>query len=254
LRHTGQIQPLGFSIRCDDFDVSFYDTGAPKEYRSRLTVLENGQPVRQQDILVNEPLRYGGINIFQSSYGVASAKGATLQFQSAESKMVYTVPAGLGQRVNVPENGGTFVIDGYRNAIPFRGHNIGEGFVGTLETPDGRKTQVVLPLRFSDFDRMRNGQWVISAIDPQYRFYTGLQVTKDPSVGIVYTGFLLMIIGCFVTFFTSHQRLCIAVAQAEHRCVVWVAGLTNKNPLGMEKKMEMIAEKLERLSQRNQEG
>ncbi|HAY40073.1 MAG TPA: cytochrome c biogenesis protein ResB, partial [Desulfobacteraceae bacterium] len=39
------------------------------------------------------------------------------------------------------------------------------------------------------------------------RYYTGLQVTSDPGVWVVYAGFIMMIIGCFITFFMSHQRL-----------------------------------------------
>ena len=45
LRNKPQMVQLDFAIRCDDFDVSFYDTGAPKEFRSSLTVLEQGRPV-----------------------------------------------------------------------------------------------------------------------------------------------------------------------------------------------------------------
>ncbi len=69
IRNTGQIRSLGFDILCDDFDISFYDNGAPKEYRSSLTIIEQGKPVYKKDIIVNDPLRYKGVNIFQSSYG-----------------------------------------------------------------------------------------------------------------------------------------------------------------------------------------
>lgn len=37
---------LGFSVRCEKFSVSFYDTGAPKEFKSILTVLEKGNRCR----------------------------------------------------------------------------------------------------------------------------------------------------------------------------------------------------------------
>ena len=58
IRNTGQIHRLDFQIRCDDFNLTLYDTGAPKEYRSALTLLEGGQVVKQKDIIVNDPLRY----------------------------------------------------------------------------------------------------------------------------------------------------------------------------------------------------
>ncbi len=41
LRSQERVLQLDFEIRCDDFDVSFYETGAPKEFRSSLTILEH---------------------------------------------------------------------------------------------------------------------------------------------------------------------------------------------------------------------
>ena len=57
---------MGFEIECEDFNISFYDNGAPKEYRSSLTIIEKDKPVYQKNIIVNNPLHYRGINIFRS--------------------------------------------------------------------------------------------------------------------------------------------------------------------------------------------
>jgi cytochrome c biogenesis protein len=67
IRNGGKTLLLDFEIRCEDFDVTFYDSGMPKEYRSSLTIVANGQPVVIKDIIVNDPLRCKGVNIFQSS-------------------------------------------------------------------------------------------------------------------------------------------------------------------------------------------
>jgi len=40
LRKPGRIESLDFEIRCDDFNISFYKNGAPKEYRSSLTIID----------------------------------------------------------------------------------------------------------------------------------------------------------------------------------------------------------------------
>jgi cytochrome c biogenesis protein len=245
LRNSDEAKQLEFSIRCDDFDVQFYETGAPKEYRSRLTILEDGNPVLQKDILVNDPLRYKGINVFQSSYGALSLRAVTLKFKSAATGMMYPVPATIGESIVVPEAGGEFVIRDYRNAFPFRGRNIGEVLLGTLTPKNGTPSEIILPLRFPEFDRMRNGDWVISATDPQYVYYTGLQVTKDPSVWVVYTGFITMIIGFYIAFFMSHQRLFIEVIEEGDQSRILVSGTANKNTLGMRRKVKRIAEKLE---------
>ncbi len=252
LRYSGGIKPLGFSIRCDDFDVRFYESGAPKEFRSRLAIIENGTPVIRKDIIVNDPLRYKGINIFQSSYGTLTAKGGTLFLKSASTGMIYTVPFLLGQPVTIPEDGGQVLIRAFRDAFQFRGRNIGGIFIGKLTPKNGSPAELVLPLRFPEFDKMRKGQWVISVADPQYRYFTGLQVTHDPGVWIVYAGFIIMIIGCFVTFFMAHQRCCVEVIQKGNRSSVWISGTSNKNKLGVDRKVQAISEKLSRLGKDNQ--
>ena len=75
---NGQQMPLGFEVLCEKFNVDFYSTGAPKEFRSILTILENGKPVpgySQIKVIVNEPLTYKGITFYQSSYGQANEGG-----------------------------------------------------------------------------------------------------------------------------------------------------------------------------------
>jgi cytochrome c biogenesis protein len=51
LTNSNQKMPLPFEVRCDDFNVDFYDSGTPKEFRSRLTILKQGKAVVQKDQL-----------------------------------------------------------------------------------------------------------------------------------------------------------------------------------------------------------
>jgi cytochrome c biogenesis protein len=81
-----------------------------------------------------------------------------------------------------------------------------------------------------------------TAASAEKRYYTGLQVTRDPGVWVVYTGFILMILGCFVTFFMSHQRICVHVAAEGKKSRIMVAGTANKNKMGMQRKVQQIAE------------
>ncbi|MFC1828558.1 cytochrome c biogenesis protein ResB [Thermodesulfobacteriota bacterium] len=270
LRNTGEAQSLDFDIRCENFDLSFYDNGAPKEYRSSLTILEQGKPVLKKDIIVNDPLRYKGINIFQSSYGKMpsdprksrpkmSAKDfseeITLNFVSLESGMKYQEKAEIGKPMDIPGGHGKFVLTEFKEAAQFRGQNIGEALVGILTPADGAPIEVLLPLHFPNFDRMRRGAVIISVADQtaesfhpdpptEERYYTGLQVTKDPGVWVVYTGFMIMIIGCYITFFMSHQRYCIEVVKRSNKSQVIVTGQANKNKLGIPSKIKKISERL----------
>jgi len=211
LRNTTEMHLLDFEIKCEEFSLSFYDSGAPKEYRSSLVIIENGKPVLKKDIIVNDPLRYKGINMFQSSYGTLPPKEVTLSFTIRETGMEYKKKASINKPVDIPEGLGTFIIKDYSNSAGFKGHNIGEAFMGILTQKTGKQVNILLPMRFPSFDKMRKGDVVIAVASHNHTYYTGLQVTKDPGVWVVYSGFILMIIGCFVTFFMSHQRLCIEV-------------------------------------------
>jgi cytochrome c biogenesis protein len=244
LSNSNQKLQLGFEIRCDDFNVDFYDTGAPKEFRSSLTIFKQGKAVLQKDIIVNDPLRYEGISFFQSSYGNMPPNEAILNFTSKATGMVYSKRAVLNTPVVIGEDLGTFVLQKYTRQANFRGHNIGEAFVGVLTPPNGNAVEVTLPLKFPSFDRMRKGNVFIAVADFVPRYYTGLQVSKDPGIWVVYAGFILIIVGIYITFFMSHQQVCIDVARQGKKSRIMVAGTSNKNKLGMQKRVTKLSERL----------
>jgi len=245
VRNGNAAIPLGFEIRCDAFSVSFYDNGMPREYRSSLTLLEGGQPVKQKDIIVNDPLRYKGINLFQSSYGVLSPKEVALNFESLESGMNYKKTVKPGEQIDIPEGLGKFVIRDYTRNYKFRGQEVGEAFLGVLVQEGQAPIEIILPARVPGFDKMRKGRVAVSVQSYTPRYYTGLQVTKDPGVGVVYSGFILFIAGCFITFFMSHQSVCVEIAGSGKKSKVTVSGFSNKNKLGMQQKVTRLSKKLQ---------
>jgi cytochrome c biogenesis protein len=265
IRNTGQMHRLDFQIRCDDFKLTLYENGAPKEYRSSLSILEGDQTVKQKDIIVNDPLRYRGINIFQSSYGklppesmprpsppaVGPAEAYALTVTSRASGMSYDLTARVGIPVDFPEGLGKFVIMTYEDSAAFRGMDVGAALKGLLTVGDGEPVEVLLPLKFGNFDKMRGGEAIIAvANQPQEafkprqeaeeRYYTGLQVTRDPGVWLVYSGFVFMLAGCFVTFFISHQQVCIVVERLQKNSRVTVAGTANRNKLALNNTIDKI--------------
>lgn len=244
LRHAGKVKDLGFTVRCEAFSVSFYDSGSPKEFRSSLLIMEAGKPVLQKDIIVNDPLRYKGINFFQSSYGQLPPKELTLSFASSGTGKIYRENVSIGQQIDVPEGMGKLIIKGFRNSADFRGRNLGKAFLGTLTPRDGDPIFILLPLRYPSFDRMRKGKVIISVSGIKQHYYTGLQVSNDPGVLLVYTGFLVMIIGIFITFFMSHQRICVEIRKSGKKSKVMVTGTANKNKLGMRNKIKKISQRL----------
>jgi len=247
LNNSGKKFELPFKIRCDKFSVDFYNSGAPKEYRSGLTIIENNDPVLSKDIIVNDPLRYKGYNIFQSSYGTLLPDEIFLQIASKATKMVYTKSLKVGQSFEIPEVLGKFTITKVRNSYTFKGFNLGQVVIGKLEDDSGKTVRVVLPVKFPNFDKMRKGKVVINISDFKPRYFTGLQITKDPGVLIVYTGFIVMILGCIITFFLSHQKYFIEVSYKKGKSLVLVSGSANKNTMQMQGKIKKLANKLSAL-------
>ena len=264
LVNRNQMLQLDFAIRCDDFKVSFYPSGAPEEFRSSLSIIEQDKVVKSQDIIVNDPLHYKGISIFQSSYGqlpprpqdVRIPDELTLVFTSKATGMLYQKEAAIGQEIKIPENLGTFVVNEFKSSYNFRGQDLGTTIVGTLHQNDGVDVEVVLPVNFPSFDKMgpifnksRKDTVHISvsgikAQPAEQRYYTGLQVSKDPGVWVVYSGFILIIVGCYITFFMSHRQVCVDIIESDPKCRVEVSGTANKNKLGNDRKIKLLAQTL----------
>ncbi len=256
LKKTGEPHTLDFEIRCLDFDVSFYETGAPKEFRSTLALVRDGETLTERDIIVNDPLRYGGISIYQSSYGNLPPRSAEITFTSVESGMAYTKTARVGEPVEMPEGAGTFMIREFVRSYTFMGRmNLGDTFVARVAPVDGVPAEVILPLHHPDFDRMivkrgmREGAFIIAVSGLDHHYYTGLQVTRDPGVWIVYSGFIVMILGIFITFFMSHQRILVEIRPEGKGSRVTVAGIADKNRLGMESRVKRLADRLRELGE-----
>ena len=61
--HPGQRpapRKLGFSLRLDKFNISFYPNGMPSEYRSEVTFIENGKVIKKASLIVNDPAEVQG--------------------------------------------------------------------------------------------------------------------------------------------------------------------------------------------------
>ncbi|HET58037.1 MAG TPA: hypothetical protein ENN35_06300, partial [Deltaproteobacteria bacterium] len=62
---------LGFDVMCEKFTVSYYESGLPREYKTDLAILNNGEAVLNETIRVNHPLTHEGFKFSQATFGVA---------------------------------------------------------------------------------------------------------------------------------------------------------------------------------------
>ena len=73
--------------------------------------------------------------------------------------------------------------------------------------------------------------------------YTGLQVSKDPGVWVVWLGCLLMVVGIFIAFFMSHKRIWVIVSKGHAR----MYGNASKNQAAFQMQFEDLSEKFQEL-------
>ena len=91
---TGEQMPLGFALRVNDFTLTYYDTGMPKEFRSDLTVIDGGREVLHKSIVVNDPLDYKGYTFYQASYQAEDDYWITVQNQNTGARDIFLATPG----------------------------------------------------------------------------------------------------------------------------------------------------------------
>ena len=235
---------LGFKVRCDKFTVTLYDTGAPKEFRSLLTVTDNGQEViKQRATIVNDPLTYKGITFYQSSYGPAGDATFHLTVRSRNGALSMPLTLRQGEAAKLSDGSTVQVVESTDEVGPMM-----PGFSGPAAriefTPPGKAPQLFIVFKNSpNFDEKRGGDMIFTYDSSDAKFFTGLQVAKDPGVGVVWLGCALMVMGICIAFFMSHKRIWIRITGSR----VVLGGSASKNPAGFGILFDGLAEKLKQV-------
>ncbi len=186
---------LGFELGCDDFSVSYYPNGAPKEYKSILTIKEEGKTALRREVKVNHPLTHKGITFYQSSFGPAGDPKVVITIrEKGKEKILEGV---IGERINIPDS------EAFIYLIPL------------ITNPKNPKVRVVLfkPGRFHSIFSLERGHPVFKEglwfelRQFEERQYTGLEVNKDPGVWWVWVGSTLMFLGFIPTLLSSYGRM-----------------------------------------------
>ncbi len=260
LRNSHTHKELGFRVECVNFDVTFYENGTPEDYRSDLRFMDDDM---EKDVVlrVNHPFTYRGIRFYQSSYGNIPGNEVDLLIRRGGTENGETVlRATRGEEVQLPGDEGHFVVEEIRGdfmrmgmgpAARISAHpEEGEPFTfWVFLHPD--RAQARFSQGFQAFPSLNP-----SAFEPytfflkgiESRYYTGLQVNKDPGVPYVWAGFFLIVAGLFVTFFMSHRRFRIRIQDiGEDGTLVSVSGRADKNPVGAERETSMLVAGLQKI-------
>jgi cytochrome c biogenesis protein len=226
-RSGNQPIELGYSVRCDNFEVEYYQgTQRPKEFRSLLTVKENGKVIiDKQKVIVNQPLTYKGITFYQSSYGAAGDSTFQVEVKVKETGEILKLNASQGKHVALP-GGYSFAITNFTPSYD----NFGPAAELHVDTLDGKHgNRFVILQNHPQFDERRGGNFSFALKGYKQPQYTGLQVAKDPGVWTVWTGCFLMIFGSMSAFFFSHRRIWIRISEEDGKTLVQMAASAHRN-------------------------
>lgn len=250
---------LGFSVRCEKFTVNFYDTGTPKEYRSDLSFMDDGRVLKKGSLLVNHPVTFRGITFYQSSYGTIPGDRVRLivSRHPGEPK-TKTLGIERGHPLPLPGNEGQFeVMEVHGNLKGM----MGPAALISIKPYQGKEVRFWVFKNFESLqERFPKEMFQSTILNPsafkpytfylkeiQSKYYTGLHVNKDPGVPLVWMGFFMIVMGLFITFFTSHRRVWVRVSKDQGKIRISVSGKANKNPVGMERELDHFVHKLEDL-------
>ena len=244
-----ELSRYGFDVRIDDFVIAYRDDRSIEQYYSTLTVIEDGEEVKQETIYVNRPLRHRGVNLYQSTYGW----GVKVVFTNTETGQREEMLLADGHRGYYPDLGiyinilqffpdFTMTREGMpasRSAYPanpevafqfldHHGHVIGEQY---YFEPLGREFELVdgYTMEFAG-----------------YQNYTGFQVIKQPGKPLALFASILLITGLFLCFYTYPRRVWIRQGEDGEGAAL-AAGVSYRNKVGFALEFEQITEQLKSL-------
>jgi cytochrome c biogenesis protein len=236
---------LGFSLRLEQFSVAKYSSGAPKEFKSILTVLENGKPVPDYTnvrVIVNDPLTYKGITFYQSSYGNAGNYFFTVTDLAGKNPVSLTVAN--QSSVKLPDGSSMHVTEATKDVSPFARGLSGPAAQVELHSANGKTESFVVYANHPELNiqhaQMHGTGPVLHYRGAEDKMYTGLQVAKDPGVEVVWLGCLLMVVGIYVAFFMSHRRIWVRIQHG----TVTIGGNASKNQGAFQQAFDGMVERL----------
>jgi cytochrome c biogenesis protein len=261
LKNSQAWRDLGFSVRCDKFEVSYYDNGRmPKDYKSWLTVIDEGREVVKKVIEVNDPLIYKGIFFYQSNYGAAAGSGgeALVRIQPAGAPQAGEYRIRKGERFKLAGTKDEAVVD---EILADFAMDDGKYF-SRSDQPNNPAAHVVIYRgkaelesywafqKMPGFHRKPDAAYIVELADLFQGYYTGLQVTRDPGVNIVWLGCILLIAGICMAFFMSHRRVCLRIEEKDGGLRAVFAGSASKNRQAFAADLNRLFEQLKSLEKK----
>ncbi|PSS19168.1 Cytochrome c biogenesis protein [Actinidia chinensis var. chinensis] len=238
-------EAFGTEVHVNRFSMDYYDSGEVRQFHTDLSLLDlEGKEVMRKTISVNDPLRYGGITIYQTDWSLS-----TLQILKDDEGPFNLAMAPL--KLNGDKKlFGTFLPVGNTDSPSVKGISMlardlqsivlydQEGKFAGIRRPNSK-----LPIEIDGTKIV-----IVDAIGS-----TGLDLKIDPGVPVVYAGFgALMLTTCIS--FLSHAQ----IWALQDGTTVVVGGKTNRAkaefPDEMNRLLDQVPEIVESSSSRQSDS
>jgi cytochrome c biogenesis protein len=242
------VKDLDFAVRCDRFFIDFYENGAPKTYRSDLTFLKGGRALRSSSVLVNHPITFAGMRFYQASYGMIPT-GDPVMIVIQDDKKIKDVKVAIGMEFELPEKKARVLMTRVEDNLM----GMGPAVKLNIQSPEGNIQFWV----FQAIEQMIQANpglleqvplfnpgafepYIFFLEQAEHRYYTGLQVARDPGVPMVATGALLMMIGFIIVFFCSHRQIWIRLDRITDQTRISITGKCNRDAVGLKREIRKL--------------
>ena len=213
-----------WSVRVNRFWIDYTPEGGIDQFYSDLSVVDQvGKDIDQQTIYVNKPLRYRGVTIYQTDWGIAAVRVRLNNSPLFQIPMAQLDTQGKGRlwgtwiptKPDMSEGASVLARDLQGTLLVY---DAAGKLVSTVRP--GMATQVNgITLKVDD---------VIGS--------TGLQIKSDPGIPMVYTGFGLLMLGVIMSY-VSHSQIW-ALQKGDH---FYIGGRTNRAQVAFEREViEML--------------
>lgn len=254
-----------FDLRVDKFWIDYHENGSVKSYNSTLTVIDQGSPVTTKTITVNDPLVYKGIWFYQSSYGDAWDRVDLARVNIKEKgtdKVVGTIDLpwqkevsldNLGLKLSLTDFVADFGFDSTAKKVYSKTveHANPAVKLAITEQPSAKAASVQTTpwifYQYPDLFEIQGSKYRFELVGYQAKKFTGLQITKDPGVNIVWIGSTMIVVGITLSSFIYHRRLWAKVIPGESGVTVHLGGNTHKSQLDFQKEFRKLTERIQTL-------
>ena len=245
-------KPLPFTIRCDGAGEETYADGSPKRWWSKLVLLEGGREVAAKMIVVNDPLLYHGIRIYQASMGQSGTpRSVNIVARPASGGEKITLQLALHGTAALPDGETVsllrWVPDYYiQDQEVYNKSNFADNpavQLGLTNTKGETKKMWILLSKMNS-TRGQNAPWEFAVKDFDLLPFTGLEVSYQPGQFGVWLGVVLLAIGLVLAFYMQHSRVWAAVE--EDGRTLWLGGAVSKHRERFQDKFAGMARAIER--------